>query len=64
MEMPLLDETRCSTCSQCVAICPVDCLVMAGGVPWLPRPADCVACGACALLCPEEALQIVSIDLW
>jgi NAD-dependent dihydropyrimidine dehydrogenase PreA subunit len=62
IDLPLLDWTRCNSCSQCVAACPVDCLEMDGPMPWLPRPADCVACGLCALVCPEDALQILPVD--
>jgi NAD-dependent dihydropyrimidine dehydrogenase PreA subunit len=57
-ELPLLDETRCTGCTNCVAVCPTDCLEMAGGLPWLPRPLDCIACAACAEVCPVEALRL------
>ena len=28
---------------------------MAGPLPWLPRPRDCVSCGLCAAICPAGA---------
>jgi formate hydrogenlyase subunit 6/NADH:ubiquinone oxidoreductase subunit I len=58
MELPLLDETRCTGCGDCVAVCPTECLAMAGPVAWLPRPADCVSCSLCALICPADALRL------
>jgi len=58
-ELPLLDETRCTGCGDCVAICPTECLALAGPVPWLPRPGDCVSCSLCVLVCPAEALRLV-----
>ena len=41
-ELPVLDETRCTGCADCVAVCPTDCLAMNGPAPWMPRPLDCV----------------------
>jgi NAD-dependent dihydropyrimidine dehydrogenase PreA subunit len=58
IELPLLDETRCNRCTDCVAVCPTDCLTMQGAVPYLARPADCVSCGLCVLVCPSAALSL------
>jgi ferredoxin len=58
IELPLLDETRCNSCTDCVPVCPTDCLVMQGAVPYLIRPADCVSCGLCVLICPSAALSL------
>jgi NAD-dependent dihydropyrimidine dehydrogenase PreA subunit len=58
-ELPLLDETACTGCADCVAVCPTDCLAMARGLPRLARPLDCISCGLCALVCPTEAVRVV-----
>ena len=58
LELPLLDETRCSQCGDCVAVCPTGCLELAGSLPWLPRPLDCVRCGLCVLVCPTAAIDL------
>jgi MinD superfamily P-loop ATPase len=58
VELPLLDETRCSGCGDCVQVCPVGCLEMAGPLPWLPRPLACVSCGVCVLICPDSAIDL------
>ena len=57
-ELPAVDETRCSGCGDCVAVCPTNCLAMAGPLPWLPRPADCVRCELCVQVCPADALRM------
>ena len=57
-ELPVVQSTRCTGCGDCASICPVDCIEMAGAMPWLPRPADCIACGACVLICPVDALSM------
>ena len=59
-ELPLLDETRCTGCGDCVAVCPVDCLEMAAALPWLPRPNACVSCALCVAVCPESALTLAA----
>lgn len=58
IELPLLDETRCSSCADCVAVCPTDCLIMQGPMPYLARPGDCISCGLCVLVCPSAALGL------
>jgi len=57
-ELPILDDTRCTGCGDCVAVCPTQCLAMDGVFPWLPRPGDCVACVLCVLVCPVDALAM------
>jgi len=58
MRLPAVDESRCAATGDCVRLCPAACLEMAGGVPWLPRPADCVSCGICADVCPTGAVTL------
>jgi formate hydrogenlyase subunit 6/NADH:ubiquinone oxidoreductase subunit I len=59
-ELPLLDDTRCTGCGDCVPVCPVACLEMAGALPWMPRPGDCVSCAVCAGVCPAGALRMAA----
>jgi NAD-dependent dihydropyrimidine dehydrogenase PreA subunit len=60
IELPLLDETRCRRCFDCVAICPKNCLTAYAGRPFLIRPTDCISCGLCVLVCPSAALSLAS----
>ncbi|MBO0697568.1 MAG: 4Fe-4S dicluster domain-containing protein [Zavarzinella sp.] len=57
-EIPVLDDTRCTGCGDCVAVCPAACLAMAGVIPWLIRPAACVSCAACVAVCPTDAVRL------
>ena len=57
-ELPMLDDTRCTGCGDCVPACPTDCLAMAGPLPWLPRPTDCISCALCVFICPMQALAM------
>lgn len=57
-ELPQLDESRCTACGDCVAICPTACLALAAHGPWLIRPRDCTSCAACVAICPTEAVHL------
>jgi MinD superfamily P-loop ATPase len=57
-ELPLLNDSLCTGCGDCVPACPADCLAMAGSVPWLPRPGACISCALCTLICPTSALTM------
>ena len=59
-KLPVLDETLCTGCGDCVAVCPAACLEMAGSLPWLPRPADCMACALCEMVCPADAIKMAA----
>lgn len=61
VELPMLDETKCTGCGWCVDVCPTECLAMRGRLPWLPRPLDCVSCTLCALVCPAEAISMATV---
>jgi formate hydrogenlyase subunit 6/NADH:ubiquinone oxidoreductase subunit I len=57
-ELPVLDDALCTGCGDCVHLCPTACLEMAGPLPWLPRPRDCISCTLCVLICPAAALHM------
>lgn len=61
-ELPVLNETSCIGCGDCVELCPVDCLELLGDLPWLARPCACVSCGLCVSVCPVNALQLAPPD--
>lgn len=57
-ELPVVDTVRCTGCGDCVAVCPAECLALAGRLPWLPRPLDCLSCTVCELVCPTQAIRM------
>jgi MinD superfamily P-loop ATPase len=58
IELPTVDERKCTGCGICPEVCPTKCLAMDPHLPWLPRPAECVACGLCVEVCPAAALHL------
>jgi formate hydrogenlyase subunit 6/NADH:ubiquinone oxidoreductase subunit I len=61
-ELPFLDETRCTSCGDCVHVCPTACLEAGDPVPWLPRPHECIACSVCAVICPADAIRMMPME--
>jgi ferredoxin len=61
LPLPVLDETLCTACGDCVTVCPTQCLAMDGRLPWLPRPGRCVRCALCVGICPTDALSIETL---
>ena len=57
-ELPVLDETKCPGCVDCVAVCPVRGPGMARPVPWVVRPKDCMSRAACVAVCPTDAIAL------
>jgi ferredoxin len=53
--VPVLQETRCSSCGICAAVCGFEAITM-DDTPTIDE-ARCSSCGACVIECPEEALS-------
>jgi formate hydrogenlyase subunit 6/NADH:ubiquinone oxidoreductase subunit I len=62
-ELPLVNETLCTGCGDCVVVCPVACLDLRAALPWMPRPRDCVSCTLCAIICPADAIVMAEEEL-
>ena len=55
---PRVEESKCTHCGQCGAICQFSAIVCIGEKV-LVYPELCHACGGCALVCPSEAITEV-----
>jgi MinD superfamily P-loop ATPase containing an inserted ferredoxin domain len=55
LEVPVLDESRCTTCGACAALCRFKAIAQLGQ-RIVVFPEMCHGCGGCFAVCPEKAL--------
>jgi ferredoxin len=55
VEVPVVDQAKCTACGDCVAICAMD-AISVERTPEIDET-KCIGCGACVALCPEQALS-------
>jgi Fe-S-cluster-containing hydrogenase component 2 len=51
-----IDETLCIGCEKCVAVCPVEAIIMHESTAII-RPSKCTLCGQCVEVCPVNAIS-------
>jgi MinD superfamily P-loop ATPase len=56
--LPLIDQSTCTGCSDCVTACPTHALALVAGVAEVHEPAACNYCGICEMICPVEAVAL------
>ena len=57
MEVPEVDESRCSRCGQCSTLCQFKAISLMGEI-LMTFPEMCHGCGGCIAICPEQALSV------
>lgn len=57
VEVPEVDETRCTRCRACVELCQFKAISLLGDV-MMTFPEMCHGCGACMAICPENAIRL------
>lgn len=57
---PMIDKTKCISCTTCVQICPLDVYgpVIKGEQPKVLYPNECWHCRACEFDCPVGAISM------
>lgn len=54
--VPVIDESKCNACGECVRFCEYKALVRLGKTVMV-FPELCHGCGGCTLVCPQHAIQ-------
>lgn len=62
LEVPVVDETRCTRCGLCSDLCQFKAISLLGDIV-LTFPEMCHGCGGCLAVCPEGALSSGSREL-
>jgi MinD superfamily P-loop ATPase len=62
MEVPVVDETRCTYCRECADLCQFKAISVLGET-LLTFPEMCHGCGGCISICPEKAISAGSREL-
>ncbi|MEW6261212.1 MAG: ATP-binding protein [Thermodesulfobacteriota bacterium] len=55
MDVPIVDESKCTYCRKCAEICRFKAISVLGSVV-LTYPEMCHGCGGCMAICPEKAI--------
>ena len=55
---PIVNQTRCNGCENCVDICPSEVFEMTNGKADPLRLEDCIECEACVVQCPTESIEL------
>lgn len=55
VDVPVIDEEKCTSCGKCARFCQFNALVSLGTPP-LVFPELCHSCGGCAIVCPADAI--------
>lgn len=56
VQVPVVDQDRCTSCGRCAGFCRFNALVSLGTPP-LVFPELCHSCGGCGIVCPAEAIS-------
>ncbi|MEA3266373.1 MAG: 4Fe-4S binding protein, partial [Candidatus Fermentibacteria bacterium] len=56
VDVPVIDEEKCTSCGECARFCQFNALVSMGTPP-LVFPELCHSCGGCAIVCPADAIS-------
>jgi MinD superfamily P-loop ATPase len=62
MEIPVVDESKCTFCRACAELCQFKAIAVLGEVV-LTFPEMCHGCGGCVAVCPEGAVSIGTREL-
>jgi len=55
---PIVDDSKCAGCEECVEVCPVDVFEMQEGKSVAVNAEECLGCESCVEVCEEDAITV------
>ncbi|MFH1445450.1 MAG: 4Fe-4S binding protein [Nanoarchaeota archaeon] len=59
MPKPVIDYDKCTLCSTCIDMCPIEVFAKEDEKVVVKQPDKCIGCRACEAQCPVEAIKII-----
>lgn len=56
--IPIIDESRCNGCEECVEVCPTEVLTVKDGKSVPVNDEGCMGCECCVDACSVSAIEI------
>lgn len=56
--VPVFDAASCTSCGDCLSVCPAGCLTLEEGRTPVVDAGPCVRCGLCRSACGEDAVSL------
>jgi len=56
--VPVFDTASCTSCGDCLRVCPAACLTLEEGGTPVVDAGPCVGCGLCGIACGEDAISL------
>ena len=62
MPKPSINYKKCTSCKNCLELCPMNCFEEKDGKIIVTKPKECIGCMACVVQCDPKAIKIMEED--
>jgi len=59
MPTPSIDEKKCTSCGNCIQLCPMQVFKKQEEKVVVDKPKECIGCKACEVQCDKQAIKII-----
>jgi len=58
MPKPVINSSKCTSCGNCVEICPLTVFAKENDKVIVKKEKECIGCRACEVQCEKEAIKV------